>query len=387
MECKVNCLKTTFSDFYGSGYSNVNHFTGPEYTISPQTPTSNYVYVHDCVFRSCTSSSHGGALYCHSSNNVIKLLVGRTSFTSCRTSKEYGGAIHFDSQTNGECILNKICGFDCLSTYSSSNSYGQFAYIRPKSDVTFKNRVNDSSFTHSSKVGTYSCYVLWLYYGSILCPSVNITNNECHHCTAIYCYPTASSTSDTCCISYSSIVNNTANGSWLCIAFSSNSVSSHLMDTCNVLNNKQTSYSYGIIWANANLLIKDSCILGNDKDKNIFYEDHSSCKITISNCTIDDDIFTNGRYYGSVAVNKVIENSFINALSHIATRNCDSYFDSYGTLTAKPIDPSRCLRCLMSCVCKHPMIDSLLKFQLMFLLTMLPSDPAKDNYFEFNFVF
>jgi hypothetical protein len=159
------------------------------------------------------------------------------------------------------------------------------------------------------------------------------------------------------------------------------------MDTCNILNNKQTSFSYGIIYANANLLIKDSCILGNDKNKNIFYEDHASCKITISNCTIDDDIFANGRYYGSVTVNKTNENTFINALSHISTRNCDSYFDSYGTLTAKPVVSSRNLRYLMSCVCKHPMIDPLLKFKFMFLLTVLPSDPANDNYFEFNFVF
>jgi hypothetical protein len=382
MESKVNCLKTTFADFYGSGYSNVNHFTGPEYTVSPQTPTSNYVYVHDCVFRSCTSNSNGGALYCHSSNNVIKLLVGRTSFTSCRTSNQHGGAIYFESTTSGECILNKICGFDCLSTYSGRYGFGQFAYAITKNDVAFKNHVNDSSFTRTPKVGTYSCYVLRLDYGNILCPSVNITNNECWHCTVLYIIATASSASNTVCISHSSFINNTADGSWSCFIFTSNSVSSQLMDACNILNNKQTEYNYGIIYVRANLLIKDSCILGNDKDKNIFYEDHASCKITISNCTIDDDIFANGRYYGSVIVSKMIESSFINALSHIATRNCDSYFDSYGTLTAKPNVPS-----LMTCICKHPMIDSFRRLQFMFLLTMLPSDPAKDNYFEFNFVF
>jgi hypothetical protein len=386
MESKVNCLKTTFEDFYGSGYSNVQHFTGPEYTVSPQTPTSNNVYVHDCVFRSCTSSLNGGALYCHSSNNVIKLLVSRTSFTSCRTSGQNGGAIFFYSQTSGECILNKICGFDCLSTYSGC-SYGQFVYTYTKNDVTFKNHVNDSSFTRTSKVRIYPYHVLCLNYGNILCPLVNITNNECYHCSALYCHATASSTSNTVCITYSSIVNNTANGSWGCIVFNSDSISSQLMDTCNVLNNKQTLSNIGIIYAHANLLIKDSCILGNDKNKNIFYENHASCKITISNCTIDDDIFTNGRYYGSVTISKTIQNSFINALSHIFTHNCDSYFDSYGTLTVKPNVPTRKSICLMSCVCKHPMIDSLLKFQFMFLLTMLPSDPAKDNHLEFKFAF
>jgi hypothetical protein len=277
-----------------------------------------------------------------------------------------------------------MCVFDFLSTYSVC-FYGNFVYTYTNIFVTLKNYVNDSSFTLTSKSGTCQCCTLWLNYGNILCPSVNITNNECYHISAIYCYATASSTSNTVCISYSSIVNNTANGNWICIAFGSNSVSSQLIGTCNVLNNKQTESSYGIIYANANLLIKDSCILGNDKNNKVFHEDHSSCKITISNCTIDDDIFTNGRYYGSVTVNKTIENSFINALSHISTRNCDSFFDSYGTLTAKPNVPSRKSRNFMSCICKCSMIDLLRIIQFIFLLTMFPSNLTNNYYMDLNF--
>ena len=57
------------------------------------------------------------------------------------------------------------------------------------------------------------------------------------------------------------------------------------------------------------------------------------------------------RYFGSVTVNQSIERTFINALSHIQTQMCDSYFDSYGTLTVKTIVPSRSVRCLISCNC------------------------------------
>jgi hypothetical protein len=380
MESKVNCLKATFEDFYGSGQSNVFHFTGPEYTVSSITPTSNNVYVHDCVFHFCSSSSHGGAVYCHSNNNVIKLLVCRTSFISCKASNRHGGTIYFDSRTSGECIFSKTCGFNCSSIYSESSwGGGQFAYTFTKSDVNAKNHVNDSSFTHTTKDNIYSERVLRLEYGNILCLSVNITNNECYYCPAMRCNPTGSSSSDTYCISFSSIVNNTANGNYGCI-YLTNSGSSPLycIDTCNILNNKQTSSDCGTIQAYTNVFIKDSCILGNNENNKVFY---TSYKITISNCTIDGDIFSNGRYYGSVTVNKSIESSFINALSHISTQYCDSYFDSYGTLTAKPNVPSKIPRLLMSCNCKCPMIDPLRYIQFIFLLTFLPSDPANDYNF------
>ena len=118
--------------------------------------------------------------------------------------------------------------------------------------------------------------------------------------------------------------------------------------------------------------------------KGIFYQSISSNKITISNCTIDDDIFTNGRYSGNVTITKTITKSFINALSHIVTQHCDSYFDSYGTLSVKPNSPSIISHCIMSYNCQRPMIDALRNLQFLFLLTLLPSNPAKDHYFDFN---
>jgi hypothetical protein len=203
-------------------------------------------------------------------------------------------------------------------------------------------------------------FSLRLHYGTILCSSANLTNNECYRHPAFYCYPTASSASDTCCVSYSTIVNNIANGGYGCI-WLNNGASTHFFDTCNVLNNKQTdaSNSIGTIRVNANLLIKNSCILGNNEYNKVFSETYSSGKITLSNCTIDDDIFSNGRYTGSLTISKSIGKSFINALSHISTRNCDSYFDSFGTLSAKPNVPSKNPLCLKSCICKHPIIDPL----------------------------
>ena len=176
------------------------------------------------------------------------MLVEQSSFISCITSYTHGGGIRSDS---GRCVLSRICAFNCCSTYNDY-SFGQFAYIYSN----IKNNVNDSSITHTLKKGTNPCYALYLRYGNILCTSVNLTNNECLCYPALLCYRTSS-------ISYSSIVNNTANPGYGCIVLSYNS---HCIDTCNILNNNQTWNDYGTIIAHkANLFIKDSCILGNNK--------------------------------------------------------------------------------------------------------------------------
>jgi hypothetical protein len=382
MEYRLYFLKTSFDDFYGSGNTNIKEYKESKYTVTI-TPTDQNVYVHNCVFHYCLSSSAGGALYCGSS--VYKLLVEHTTFISCIALNGHGGAIYFSSTTNGECIVSRTCGINCSST-NTGHCYGQFIYTQIKNDVTYKNHVNDSSFAHllNSNVNTYEAFCL--YYGKILLPSVNLTNNMCYGWTILYCSPvtgTGSPVSETFCMSYSSVVNNTANGGNVCLSLQ-NSASSQRIDTCNIMNNKQTTSGCGTIYAGSNLLIKDSCILGNNERNKVFYTDYSSVKITISNCTIDDDIFTKGRYSGSVTVIKTITKSFINALSHIVTQHCDSYFDSYGTLSAKPNVPSKTARNLMSYNCQRPMIDALKFLQFLFLLTFLPSSPANDCYFDFS---
>ncbi|HPW67796.1 MAG TPA: hypothetical protein PLS84_12045, partial [Salinivirgaceae bacterium] len=178
---------------------------------------------------------------------------------------------------------------------------------------------------------------------------------------------TESTASDTFCMSYDSIVNNTANGSYGCF-YLRNLGSSHCIDACNIINNDQTATDYGTFIVEASLLVKDSCILGNNKENKVFYA-ISSKTITISNCTIDDDIFTSSRYFGNVTVNKTIERTFNISLSHIATQGCDSYFEitkSQYSYNNKSV---------------------FMYFEFIFLITMIPSDPANDHYFDTNCIF
>jgi hypothetical protein len=101
----LKILKRTFADVYGRDYT-PTIYTAPEYTDRRIDATATNVYVHDCVFRSCSSSSNGGTISC--SSNVYRLLVEETSFISCKTSSSNGGGIYFNNQNYGECVFSRI---------------------------------------------------------------------------------------------------------------------------------------------------------------------------------------------------------------------------------------------------------------------------------------
>jgi hypothetical protein len=364
METKLNMFKRTFEDVYGTGLNPTNYIRN-EYSGTRLTPNTNNIYVYDCFFHDISYTSTGGAIYCGSS--VYKLLIEQSSFISCVTSGGSGGGVCFSNSGNYECVFSKICAYSC-----SCSGHGTFANVNLGKNVNYKNHVNDSTITKSLKNGKSPWDSIYYYTDTIFCPSDNFTNNECHCNPAFCCHTSRSSASELCLISYCSIVNNTANGGYSCIRFYS-SGSTHRVDTCNIINNKQTATTHGTIKAFSSILIKDSCILGNNEGNSVFFISSSSYIVTVSNCTIDNKRCTGS---GSAVFTKTAERSFIHALSHIVTRICDSYYDSYGTLTVKPNVPSRSSRCLISCNYKKAMIDPSRSMEFIFLLTMLPSSPA-----------
>jgi hypothetical protein len=308
-------------------FTPIKTLSSVEYT-SRQTYSVLSVYVLNCLFNGCTSGSYGGALYCTS---VTSLLIESSSFFSCKTSSQYGGAIYF-SNSNNQCVLYGVCGYDCCSTYTSGSSYYQFAYISVNEGALSKNYVNYSSISRCVNERSGSHYTLRLEYGKICCLSVNISMNKCQYHSAIFTYPAADSNSFTCSISYSSFVDNNAFG-YICIYFHRPGTNNE-MKYCNILRNTQGTATYGIISAHTNTVIEDSCILENTAT-NIFYVPSSSYSITLSNCTVDKT--TNNR---NLIIQNTVTKSFIHGLNHISTQNCNAEYDSIGTLTAIPYVPS-----------------------------------------------
>jgi hypothetical protein len=312
--------RTAWGDYFTA--SNQNNLSSQTYT-SRQILSDTSVHISNCLFRSITSTSDGGALYCSSS--VTYLLVESTSFFSCNTSNRYGGAIYFYNTGSGQFVLYEVCGNDCCSTYTGGSSYGQFAYIYVNNGPSSKNCVNYSTTARCVNENPNSYYTIRLENGNICCLSINMSINKCYSRSILYCYPYKDSNSVTCSFSYSSFAENNATGN-TCILINTASAKNEIK-SCNILRNTQVTLNTdGIICTAGNMVIKDSCILEN-KATYIFYG-----SITLSNCTVDST--SNNGY---LTTQSTATKSFILALKHMSTRNFNTEYDSVGTLT--PITP------------------------------------------------
>jgi hypothetical protein len=313
-------VKTAWDDYFTGNPT----LTQQKEFGTQQTPSATGVYVLNCLFKSITAGSNGGALSCTS---ATEMLVESSSFFSIRTSGQHGGAIFF-SNSGGQCVLNEVCGYDCHSTYTSS-SFGQFARINVYNVASSKNYVNYSSITRCINDITNSHRILFLCYGKNLCESVNISMNKCYYQTGFICEPFVDSNYVTGLLSYSSFVDNIATNS-ICIEFWRTGGNFEIK-SCNILRNTQANPgTYGMIITIGNLMIKNSCILENNAT--YIYGQYSSYTITLSNCTVD--LTSNN---GKLLTQNTVTKSFILALNHMSTRNCHSGYDSVGVLT--PITP------------------------------------------------
>jgi hypothetical protein len=302
--------RTAWDDYFTG---NPTLFQSKEYGTT-QTHSDTSVYVSNCLFKSITSSSSGGALSCSSS--VTYLLVESTSFFSCKTSS-HSGAIYFYNTNNGQCALYEVCGYDCNT---ASSSY-HFAYIRVYNAISSKNYINYSSISRC--VNENSWYTLRIRSGKICFPSVNSSMNK-YYGRSFYCQPLSDSNSVTCSLSYSSFTDNIAS-QHTCLFI--NAGMKHEIKSCNILRNTQgTLDTEGTIYTVGYLTIEDSCILENKANRN--FHQGSSYTITLSNCTVD--LTSNNGY---LTIRNTVTKSFILALNHMSTQNCHSEYDSAGYLT------------------------------------------------------
>jgi hypothetical protein len=310
-------VRTAWNDHFPA--TNPNNLNSQTYT-SRQNPSDTSVYVSNCLFRSITGmSGHGGALYCTSAY----FLIESTSFFSCKTSSGSGGAIYFYNTNSGQSVFYKVCGYDCCSTYTSS-SEGQFSYVRVSNVASSKNYVNYSSIVRCVIDNSNSHYMVYLYYGKVLCPSINISLNKCYRRSGLSSWPTNDSNYAALSTTYSSFADNTAAS---CNCFWLNRVGAkYEIKSCNIIRNAQVTSTQGTIYVSGDMMIEDSCILENNATC-IFFQ-ASSYTITLSNCTVDSTSKT-----GSFVTQNTVTKGFILALNHMSTQNCNSEYDFAGTLT------------------------------------------------------
>ena len=321
---------TLFSDVFGESGDDYQEFSKKVHTGTDSLVSSSKdVYISNCLFHDCTSDSGGGAVSFHDSS-LERTLIEDTAFRTCKTTYENGGGIQFSNPSNNcNCVISRTCSFNC-SSLRSAETEGQYAYVLTYryNDYSFRNEVNETAISGIKKVdGTRPKYALCLFYSNIKCSSINITNNECYSSPTLYCNPKDEDKFCTCSIMYASIVNNSAKESSGCI-FLDNKYSTQLILSSYIIDNKQKDKSDGAtIKASGNLFINESFVIGNEGNT-VFSDTENYKKITITNCSLDNDITTSKRYTGSFIIVSSMEYSFIDAASHIVTGKCDSFFNS-----------------------------------------------------------
>jgi hypothetical protein len=345
--------RIAWNDYFEIG--NPTTLTDQEYT-SRQTPTGSGVYVTNCFFKSCTYSGNGGALYCTSQY----LFVESTTFFSCKGNSQCGGSIYFFNN-DGKCILYRTCAYDCCSTYSSYYSHGQFAHIEITNIDICKTYVNYSSISCCITTSSITHRTLNFIKGNIYCPSVNYSMNKCQYCSGVY-YKNGGASSFTCLLSYSTFTDNIAMGH-NCIMY--DNVGNRCdIKSCNILRNIQNTNSYGTIYTDRNLMIENSCILGN-RAAYIFYQ-ASSYTITLSNCTVD--LTT---HVGNFISQNTATKSFVHTLNHMSTENCFGEYDSLGTLT-----PQNEKIIYYTCKKNHARISEFFSLNSVFMIALIHPDPS-----------
>jgi hypothetical protein len=277
------------------------------------------------LFRSISSGSKGGALYC--SNSDTCFLIESTSFFSCKTNGNYcGGAIYL-KLSSGQSVLYKVCGYACYTGATTGGIEYQFAGIYVNGSLSSKNYLNYSSIVCCVPLSGGAEKTIYLHYGKICCSSVNSSLNKCNRYSVFYCYTLPEPYFVTCSLAYSSFVDNAALYSYNCIWLDGYK-NKFEIESCNILRNTQ-SYdyiTYGTIYAYGRMTIKNSCILENAARYN-FYQPIEFA-ITLSNCTVDQA--TSNK---NLNIRNIVTKSFILALNHMSTQNCHSEYDSVGDLT------------------------------------------------------
>ena len=281
------------------------------------------VWVYNCIFELLEEySNSGGALYY---NFPGQMLIEKSTFVSCICSN-HGGAIY---QKNGECIIKQCCGFKCYST--NINLAGQFIFSELSnqiSDSDKKNRVLDSSVSHSMKNinNPSNAEALDLVSGTIQINTVNLSNNICYYNSALYAYPSSSTSNTACLMTYSTINSNEAN-QYTIIWFNTNA--NYEISQSNIINNKvQTNSNNGLIESYGPTNIKDCCIMNNKAQ----YILKSFQTITLTRCSIDFTL--NGNILGNVSILIEAKTSFI--IPIICTEKehyCNASYDSVNGIT------------------------------------------------------
>ena len=352
-----------WDEIYGTSDPSPSPFTG-KFTTNQSSIGEGSIYVSQSEFSECKATSSNGGAILVSFSSAAKTLIEKSIFNICeKVSSGSGGAIYIDGEWN-TCAILYICGYGCESATD-------VPFMCSKTSRGVIIDINHSTITHSQKGNCNDLICIDFGYG-VLMSGTNISHNSCKRNSACYFAYGYHGTGSEYLIS-SSIVNNTYSDNVILYLGHDYDGCSGNIKSCNIIynGNIEGKASGSIIYQSSDLgntYINQSCILNNIAQ--YIFDGFSDNFYYLTNCTID-------KASSQVDVDMYFEEeaskSFINALVHIKTGNCEAMFDSVGSLsvlmTKKTRNP---LLCITHCG-RRLTIDVLRSMTYNILITFIPS--------------
>ena len=247
-----------------------------------QTPDQNSIFIARSYFTGKITSQQFGFVYVNNSNADV--LVETSSFIEI-TSSNWAVALYFKVKN---AVYYKICGFDAKTTSTGTEI---FDHTEVGDNINNKNIVLLSSFGYikspsGSKATSH-------HYGQELVKYANTSHNECAGCSAIQSVASKENKRISALFSYSSFVNNSATSNDYCIYIRpSYEESKYLIQSCNIISNKQNTNTYGLVSSSCELTIDNSCIMNNNAT--LVVAVYNNYKMTLINTFIDEDSSVSG---------------------------------------------------------------------------------------------
>ena len=329
----MNLLKNDWNEYF-AGYSINESKIGINSTFILND--QNNCYIKDCFFQDTTKTACFMYLDAEAEN---KVLCEYSMFINCKSDSEGGGGIYFRSQ-NGEIIIHHVCGIKCICI-NASHTDGQFIMTWLDQQNERRSYLKDSSVTQCINDGSEVAYSHIVYFnkGNVEFERINSSFNSVRHHSGITINPT-NKEEPIGKMSFSSICNNTAIDSMIVSIFAD-----CIIDSCNILHNKQNTEDNGIIHAieGQHSTIKNCCILDNHGYPVFKNLEDQSTPLIIINCTVDLNMeCVKGHSYkdGSIEMRNMpyITTRFINELSFFSTGDCQFSYDSVNLYS-----PSNCI--------------------------------------------
>ncbi|EAY19609.1 hypothetical protein TVAG_228720 [Trichomonas vaginalis G3] len=241
------------------------------------------------------------------SRNDIKVLHSECNFNN-NTRTDRGGSVYFEC--NSSFVQNKICSLSSQTTVTGSEGgHHSFSNSKDSSKLNFFYYSSICLCGNEKSVKTIS-----LFNGNISVRSTNISQCTAYAVSGYGLHPLTDTT-----VSFCTIENTTCKPDHIVLGHYQ--YKPHFVSFCNILNNKQSTTEFGMIYCNIVITIENCSIFGNEGPSGFrLFSIDFGYSFTVKNSYVQSSPSIPN---GITTENIKAEEKYL-TLSHLSTSKCEA---------------------------------------------------------------